>query len=354
VEKSNAPSDHILVLRFSAMGDVALATPVIKSLAQAYPSKKISVVTRPKFGVFFHGIPNVNVIGVDLDKNYKGFGGIFRLFGDLRKHKPTLVIDIHDHLRTKLLRFFFGLTKVKTIVFEKGRPEKKKAVQPKNKLRGQLLHTVVRYQRVFERVGLKFSFVTAPYLAVKKESDDKLQQWVQTKNVKAKIWIGVAPFAAHQSKMWPLEKYQQVIEKLSASGLYHFFLFGGGKLETEQLEALQNKIPNVTSTAGELGLNRELALIEKLSLMLCGDSSNMHLAALLNVPVVSVWGGTHPHLGFGPWGQGDEAIVQVSVEELPCRPCSVYGTSKCLRGDFACLMQVTPEVVAARVLERLK
>ncbi len=346
--------DHVLVLRFSAMGDVALAAPVIKSLAEAYPTTKVAFVTRPKFGVFFHGLSNVAVVPVDLDKNYKGFGGIFKLFRELKKLKPTVVVDIHDHLRTKLLRFFFNLSGVKTIVFEKGRPEKKKAVRTSDKLRGQLTHTTERYHQAFEKIGFKFQPEKSSSLLVKAEAEEKLKEWIQSKGVKAKVWIGVAPFAAHASKMWPLEKYKEVIHKLSANGSYHFFLFGGGKSETEQLAKLQTQFDNVTSTAGELGLNRELALIEKLSLMLCGDSSNMHLAALLNVPVVSVWGGTHPHLGFGPWGQGVEAVVQIPVEDLPCRPCSVYGTSKCMRGDFACLTQIDPQKVVDRVLERLK
>jgi ADP-heptose:LPS heptosyltransferase len=276
------------------------------------------------------------------------------LFNELRKLKPTVVVDIHDHLRTKLLRLFFNLTGVKTIVFEKGRAEKKKAVRANDKLRGQLTHTTERYHHAFEKIGFKFQLQKTSSLFVKKEADEKLKEWIESKNIKSKVWVGVAPFAAHASKMWPIGKYKEVIEKLSATGSYHFFLFGGGKSETEQLAKLQTQFANVTSTAGELGLNRELALIEKLSLMLCGDSSNMHLAALLNVPVVSVWGGTHPHLGFGPWGQGEEAIVQVSVEELPCRPCSVYGTSKCLRGDFACLTQIDPQKVADRIREKLK
>ena len=336
------------------MGDVALAAPVIKSLAEAYPSTQISFATRPKFGVFFYGLSNVTVVPVDLDNHYKGFGGIFKLFSELRKLKPTLVVDIHDHLRTKLLRFFFNLIGVSTIVFEKGRTEKRKAVRANDKLRGQLTHTTERYHQAFKRIGLKFSIQKSPSLFVKRDAEEKLKEWIQIKGVKSKVWIGVAPFAAHDSKMWPLEKYKEVIEKLSAAGYYHFFLFGGGKSETKQLDKLQNQFTNVTSAAGELGLNREVALIEKLSLMLCGDSSNMHLAALLNVPVVSVWGGTHPHLGFGPWGQDDEAVVQIPIEELPCRPCSVYGTSKCLRGDFACLMRISSQLVVDRVLARLK
>ena len=79
------------------------------------------------------------------------------------------------------------------------------------------------------------------------------------------------------------------------------------------------------------------------------DSGNMHLAALSGVPVLSIWGATHPDAGFGPWGQGEEAILQIPTDELTCRPCSVFGNKPCWRGDLACLTSISVETVAAGV-----
>ena len=97
--------------------------------------------------------------------------------------------------------------------------------------------------------------------------------------------------------------------------------------------------------AGQLSLQEELALIRKMDKMLTMDSSNMHLAALLGVPVVSVWGGTHTDAGFGPYGEQGNTIIEVSPAELPCRPCGVYGKPNCHRGDFACLTSIQEDVV---------
>src|SRR5690606_4511860 len=94
--------------------------------------------------------------------------------------------------------------------------------------------------------------------------------------------------------------------------------------------------------------------MRRLDVMVAMDSLNMHLAALLGVPVISIWGPTHPFSGFGPYGQGNEAIVQVPVAELECRPCSIFGNKPCFRKDLACMNRITPETVHARIRGRLK
>ena len=90
----------------------------------------------------------------------------------------------------------------------------------------------------------------------------------------------------------------------------------------------------------------ELALMSHLDVMLAMDSGNMHLASLVGTPVVSVWGATHPYAGFMGWGQSEKNAVQIS---LPCRPCSIFGNKPCIRGDYACLRQITPNQIIEKV-----
>ena len=78
---------HILVIRLSAMGDVAMTVPVIRSLIQQYNDVKVTVVSRPFFKPFFDDIDRVDFFSVDLEKRHKGFFGIYRLFKDLKKLK---------------------------------------------------------------------------------------------------------------------------------------------------------------------------------------------------------------------------------------------------------------------------
>ena len=83
-----------------------------------------------------------------------------------------------------------------------------------------------------------------------------------------------------------------------------------------------------------------------LQVMISMDSANMHLASLVNTPVVSIWGATHPYAGFMGWNQRYENAAQV---ELDCRPCSIYGNKPCLRGDYACLKNISPEQIISKV-----
>jgi ADP-heptose:LPS heptosyltransferase len=76
------------------------------------------------------------------------------------------------------------------------------------------------------------------------------------------------------------------------------------------------------------------------------DSSNMHLASLTGIPVVSIWGATHPYAGFLGYGQTEENAIQLNLE---CRPCSIYGQKPCLRGDYACIQNITPQTIVDKV-----
>jgi ADP-heptose:LPS heptosyltransferase len=93
--------------------------------------------------------------------------------------------------------------------------------------------------------------------------------------------------------------------------------------------------------------------MQNLDMMLCVDSSNMHLATLAGVPVVSIWGGTHPDVGFGPYRKGEESILQISRAELPCRPCSVYGRETCYVGGFPCLTRITSDSISEKILQQI-
>lgn len=103
------------------------------------------------------------------------------------------------------------------------------------------------------------------------------------------------------------------------------------------------KYPQVTNASFELAsLEKEMILMSHLNVMISMDSANMHLAAICNTPVVSVWGATHPYAGFMGWNQRYDDTVQT---DLPCRPCSIYGNRPCYRGDFACMNNITLETI---------
>lgn len=333
----------ILAIRFSALGDVAMTVPVLYSFAKAYPQHQLTVLSRVNMAPLFSEAPsNLMFKGVDLKKTYKGFRGLMRLYIELRKEKFDAVADLHDVLRTRFLRLCFSLAGVRVCHIDKGRADKRRLMAEKNKKKIPLKTSFCRYQDVFRCLGYPFSL---QFDSIFSDGNAVLPKgWTEEKgNLK---WIGIAPFAAHQGKIYPLPLQREVVSRLSASGRFRVFLFGGGDKEKEVLAAWEREFPRVTSVVGRLRMKEELMLMSRLDVMLTMDSGNMHLASLVGIPVLSVWGATHPYAGFMGWKQSEMNVIQL---DLPCRPCSVYGNKPCRWGDYRCLTGIRPEMIVGRI-----
>lgn len=335
----------ILIVRLSAIGDVAMTVPVIHSLAMQYPESEITVLSRPFLGALFQYMPgNVTFLGIDFSGEYKGFNGLIRLFNHLKTYKFDCVADFHDVLRTKVICTLFKLAGTPVARIEKGRSGKAKLTRRNRKVLEQQETSFQRYANVLEKLGypIRLEF-TSIYGDGK--GDPSLIQPVAGEKGNGK-WIGIAPFAKHAGKIYPIELQEQVIVVLSKMPGVKIFLFGGGKREKELMEVWAEKYPRVTSLAGKMNISLELNLMSHLDVMLSMDSGNMHLASLVGTPVVSVWGATHPYAGFMGWNQSAENAVQV---DLNCRPCSVYGQKECYRKDYACLYRIAPDEIVRKV-----
>lgn len=325
----------ILVIRFSAMGDVAMTAPVLKEFRQHYPDVNLLVVSRGLFRPFFDDIEKTDFHAFDPKQEHKGLPGLFKLFLQLKRQNVTAVADLHNNLRSKILTLLFFLTGVKAISLDKGRKEKQQLTRKKNKVLKPLKLTVHRYAEVFEKLGYPFQL------------KNTLEQRLKSEQLQKRI--GVSPFAQHQQKVYPLDKMENIVLDLANLG-HQLFIFGGSDKELEIAESWAAKHTNVASMVKKMGLAEELNFISGLDIMLSMDSSGMHLASLKNIPVVSVWGATHPYAGFLGYGQSINDAVQT---DLYCRPCSVYGNVPCYRGDFACMNNLTEKTVVDKVLYKL-
>lgn len=333
------------------MGDVAMTIPVLYSLAQNRPDVHIVVLTRKQFGGLFIERPdNVEVRGVDLNV-YKGIGGLIRLFSDLHKEHFSVVADLHDVLRTKVLRLLFRLTCTPCVHIAKGRREKAALTRQNKKVMRQLPTSFERYSTVLQKAGYSFP-LTFRSLFAGKTTDTRPIDYLTGENGKeGNQWIGIAPFAKHQGKIYPPALMERVVAELSHRPHTRIFLFGGGKEETPVLLRWENLFANTFSCAGKLALADELLLMSRLDVMLTMDSANMHMASLAGTPVVSIWGATHPYAGFMGWQQPTERAVQTDLE---CRPCSVFGDKPCMRGDYACMATIEPKQVLQAIEDCLK
>ncbi len=332
---------NILVIRLSAMGDVAMSVPVIRAVSEQYPDVRILFLTRKTFNPFFEGIENLILINPDLKGEHKGVAGLFKLFKQIKKqYNPYLVLDIHNVLRTKILRTFFRFSGVKISVIDKGRAEKKALTRRENKILKPLRHSALRYADVFEKAGISLKLDKNHVL--KPKISDKLQALLS----KDKKNIGIAPFAMHLQKQYPLDKSEKLINLLTQKG-YRVLIFGGGKKEQQFAENLEQKHENVLSVIGKFKLADEIALISHLDLMVSMDSANMHIAALTGIHILSVWGGTHPFAGFTPF-IADEKSHIIQRDDLACRPCSVFGSKACFKNTLECF-DIEPEKIVNEI-----
>jgi ADP-heptose:LPS heptosyltransferase len=334
------------------MGDVAMTVPVLRALVLQHPDVKITMVSRPFFQAFFADIPNVNFFGVDLNQRHKGFVGLLRLFFDLRKLEVDLVADLHNVLRSKVVRTLFALSGKKVAATNKGRAEKKALTRLTHKDIAPLKPMVERHVDTFNQLGFSIDVSSQSVGTQFPEKAVLSEEIISFTGTKNKNWIGIAPFAQYESKVYPQDLMQQVIDALAENKNNHLFLFGGGPTEIQKLQQLQNKHDNVIVVAGKLAFEAEIQLISNLDVMLSMDSGNSHIAAMLGVKVITLWGATHPYAGFKPFNQPDAFCLTADRTQYPLLPTSIYGNKK-VKGYDEVMRTILPSQVVEKINSNL-
>lgn len=344
-----AKPNHILVIRLSAMGDVAMVVPVLRVLTQTYPNLKLTVLSQPFFKPFFEGIPNLNFLEADVYGKHKGFMGLKKLAKEAKSEGVDAVADLHNVIRSKIITGYLRWKGLSTATIDKGRAEKKELVRAEeDKELIQHKSTHQRYAEVFANLGYPIDLETHVPPS-RKRLIPKLSALV---GVEPKKLIGIAPFAAHSGKMYPLELMKKVISELDASEKYRIFLFGGGKTEIAHLKEIEDSYEEVYSVAGKLTLEEELILISNLDLMVSMDSGNGHLSAIFGIPVLTLWGVTHPSAGFAPFNQPAEHQLTADRKKFPLIPTSIYG-NKFPKGYENAMKTIDPQTVIEKIKEIL-
>lgn len=345
--------EHILVIRFSALGDVAMVVPVVWSLAHQYPDVRITVLSRGFARPFFENLaPNVGFMEADLKREYHGIKGLNALYRRLAAKQFTAVADLHSVLRSSFLRMRFNLNRYHVEHIDKHRKGRRRLTSANKKELVQQPTSFQNYADVLANLGypvtIEFHSIFENTPTGKGDLSLLPESLSQKLTANSQLLIGIAPFAAHDGKIYPPQLMEQVIKQLTEQ--YpdaHILLFGRGEKEDKQFSEWCQKFQQCIFVSQHLNnIQQELILMSHLNVMLSMDSANMHMASLVATPVVSVWGATHPYAGFMGWGQSPENIVQVNLD---CRPCSIYGQKPCLRGDYACMNMIKPETIVEKI-----
>ena len=327
------------------MGDVAMIVPVLKVFTKTYPEIHLTVMSRTFFKPLFEDLKNITFLDADLEDKHKGILGLLKLYKKIKSLNIDAVADLHNVIRSNILSKLLKLYGKKVSTLDKGRKEKKFLTRKNNKILRQLKSTHQRYADVFESFGCPINL--SYFESFSKRDIDNII-FSKTKKI-----VGIAPFAAYKSKMYPLELMEEVIIHLKNNKELQIVLVGGGQNEIEKLNLLTKKYPDVINIAGKYKFKEELALISNLDLMVSMDSSNGHLAAIYGVPVVTLWGVTHPFIGFAPFGQQYDSSLIADIEKFPLIPTSVYGNKYPENYEDA-MKTIAPLEIVNKVLTLIK
>ncbi len=346
--KSDKPSRNVLVIRFSALGDVAMTIPVLYPVCRANPDTRFIMLTKPWPETMFQDRPeNLEVVGIDVSKEYKGLFGLMKLASFLCKtYDIDAVVDLHSVMRSWVIGTWMKCHGVPVSRLDKERGKRRALVSHKSDI--PVTPTVERYRRVFEQQGLE-----APDHFTRLFDGKELPvSTIVLEKEPGQRWVAISPFSAHEGKVYPLELMEQVIAELTKCDNYWIFLMGGGKTEKIALRPIARKYKHIISLAEvKHGFADEFALLAHCDVMLTMDSANMHLASLMGLKSITIWGATSPACGFLGYGKDSSDDIQLDME---CRPCSIYGERPCRHGDYRCMKNIPPQLIVDRVISTVE
>ena len=234
---------HYLVIRLSAIGDVAMTIPVVYSAAHLNPDDRFTVLTQAFLIPLFRNPPkNVDVIGINTKTTEKSLSGLLKFISVLLHYPFDAVLDLHDVLRTMIIRQFFRLKGRKVYWVDKARLERRWLLNPKNTHKRPLRPVTERYADVFRKAGLAYQETfRSLYESVKPDTTF----FAELKGRDKKTWIGIAPFAKHPGKIYPLEQMERVVSALSKREDTYICLLGARGEEEKQLQKWETDYPNV-------------------------------------------------------------------------------------------------------------
>ena len=320
----------------SAFGDVALTVPVIRILRSTHPEIKITLLTTKFFSTLYNQIPEINFLY--FESKHKTLRGLFCLSRKINKINPDFIIDLHDVLRTKILRLFLINKFGHTVVVNKGRKEKKLLIRGIKSEPLKLMHR--RYAETFEALNIKINIDDFSYYKKIKITN---HNYAFSSNDKL---IGIAPFARHQCKEYSINNIINFIDSLDKS--WQILIFGAPGNEEQKIIKLCNNKSNRHVISSNYNLEQQMAIMSNLDVMISMDSANGHIASLFGIDVITIWGATHPNSGYGPLNQPKENSIAPDLNKYPYLAVTIYG-SDC-PADY---VEAINTIKCERILDRL-
>ncbi|MBL7697330.1 MAG: glycosyltransferase family 9 protein [Chitinophagaceae bacterium] len=331
-----------LVIRFSSIGDIVLASPVLRCLKKQVVTAEVHFLTKTKFKA-------VTVANPYVDKFFYYDNNIWEVINLLKKEEYDYVIDLHNNFRSGKIKRSLGVKAytIDKLNFQKFLLTKLRIdIMPKRHITQRSLDTVAHFGVKDDGGGLDY-FI--PENEKVNESDIPATHHAG--------YIAIVIGASYHTKKLPVHKLTAL-----CAGIEHPVILVGGKEDAAVGEKVAEAVgPKVYNACGKFSLNESADLVRRSKLVISHDTGLQYIASAFNKTVLAVWGSTSPRLDVEPYygkpflSTQQEAPYEniIRKPELWCQPCSKYGNKKCPLGHFKCMNQMDINYIVSRVNYRL-
>ncbi len=331
----------IMIIRFSSIGDILLASPFIRQTRIAFPHATIDFVVKKRFSQLLRFNPHLNHL-YEFDET-TGLNGLIKLRKKIREKQYDIIFDLHNNIRSRILTFG---QKGKIFRIKKGKLRRALLVYFKLNTYKEAIPIPERYLKVGQKAGVKDDF-NGLEIFWKNHYAEGLSTVVDNRLLKSDF-IVVAPGAGFKTKQWPLIYFRQLLEMVMEKTPYKVVLLGSEK-ERDEFRMLEVS-ERIFNYAGKLSILESAIVMSHAKFAVTNDSGLMHMATSVNTPVAAIFGSTTKELGFFPYRARHKVIENPKVW---CRPCSHIGRNKCPLIHFKCMRSITPQDVFEEIKDWL-
>jgi heptosyltransferase-2 len=330
---------RVLVIRFGAMGDVVLASPLIRGLSRAGKGVQIDFLVKEPYIPLVAGDPRIHRI-----LSFPQCGGLDALRNAVRAvraNRYDAVVDLQNSPRSRAIACLSGAGKRRTVRLD--RWKRFCLVHFRKDLYGEPVPVPLKYLRTARDLGaaddgLGLEFFVDPVSA------GSMEGRLGAAGIDPETPLAVlAPGAGRRTKRWPVGRFADTATHFASRG-FRTVLIGGPGDRTACDDVRRGAGGKPVDFSATLTLQETASLIQRARLLITNDTGVMHLAAALGTPCAAVFGPTTRQFGFFPF-RARSAIVE---RALDCRPCSYHGTDRCPKGHFRCMLDIgSGDVISA-------
>lgn len=324
----------ILILRFSSLGDILLATPVLSALKQRYPDCIIEWVVKDNFQ---QALSTTLINKIHTFHDNKSFND---LVNELKHNSYDLVFDLHRNFKSWLIRRCFK----NVFCYEKR--ELKRFFLVWLKKRYSTLPVPVMYFQALIKAGINIPSKWDLLFEINLNNEIAVMKKIALAD---QNFLAFAPGASYFTKRWPQNYFAQLAELLNDE--FSLVLLGNGTTDDAICSSIASVSPKIINLSSRLLFSETAVVLKNCKMLISNDSGILHLAECFKTPVVAFFGSTTEELGFFPYSTSFKVLEN---KDLKCRPCSHFGRKKCPRKHFDCMHSIKPEIAYKEVKKLLK